>query len=198
MYYVLWRHHILPTGTFPCCAFVKIVGLSHILGRIIPDGHSTASVNVVKCDLKKRNRTMVAGRLNNIYFVGRDIRFVSKLNRDSEQRVRSGMGAYAGAGRRRVHLAAVLLRPPSGHRPSRRQAHHAHIFHESLSMVRSSDLDEKEFDRRDPPQGVAPHARRGVVLWPVGQKWRARCSNLTRERKIARTIPKPYFVVLPR
>ena len=95
MYYVLWRHHILPTGTFPCCAFVKIVGLSHILGRIIPDGHSTASVNVVKCDLKKRNRTMVAGRLNNIYFVGRDIRFVSKLNRDSEQRVRSGMGAYA-------------------------------------------------------------------------------------------------------
>ena len=34
----------------------------------------------------------------------------------------SDMGAYAGAARRRVHLATVLLRPPSGHRPGRRQA----------------------------------------------------------------------------
>ena len=34
--------------------------------------------------------------------------------------VRSGMGAYAGAVRRRVHLATVLLRPPSVHRPGRR------------------------------------------------------------------------------
>ena len=41
--------------------------------------------------------------------------------------VRSGMGAYAGAARRRVHLAPVLLRPPSGHRPGRRQARHARI-----------------------------------------------------------------------
>ena len=35
---------------------------------------------------------------------------------------RSGMRAYAGAARRRVHLATVLPRPPSGHRPGRRQA----------------------------------------------------------------------------
>ena len=41
---------------------------------------------------------------------------------------RSGMGAYAGAARRRVHIATVFLRPPSGHRPGRRQAHHAHIL----------------------------------------------------------------------
>ena len=40
--------------------------------------------------------------------------------------VRPAMGAYAGAARRRVHLATVL-RPPSGHRPGRRQARHAHI-----------------------------------------------------------------------
>ena len=32
------------------------------------------------------------------------------------------MGAYAGAARRRVHLATVLPQPPSGHRPGRRQA----------------------------------------------------------------------------
>ena len=32
------------------------------------------------------------------------------------------MGAYAGAARRRVHLATVRFRPPSGHRPGRRQA----------------------------------------------------------------------------
>ena len=37
-------------------------------------------------------------------------------------RVRSGMEAYAGGGRRRVHLASVLPRPPSIHRPGRRQA----------------------------------------------------------------------------
>ena len=36
--------------------------------------------------------------------------------------VRSGMGAYAGVARRHVHLATVLLRPPPGHRPGRRQA----------------------------------------------------------------------------
>ena len=37
-------------------------------------------------------------------------------------------GAYAGAARRRVHLATVLPRPPSGHRPGRRQARHARIL----------------------------------------------------------------------
>ena len=42
--------------------------------------------------------------------------------------VRSGMEVYAGAARRRVHLATVLLRPPSGHRPGGRQARHAHIL----------------------------------------------------------------------
>ena len=41
------------------------------------------------------------------------------------RKVRSGMGAYIGAARRRVHIAMVLLRPPSGHRPGRRQARHA-------------------------------------------------------------------------
>ena len=39
--------------------------------------------------------------------------------------VRSGMGAYAGAARRRVHFATVLLQTPSGHRPGRHQARHA-------------------------------------------------------------------------
>ena len=38
--------------------------------------------------------------------------------------VRSGVGTYAGAARRRVHLVTVLLRPPSGHRPGRRQTRH--------------------------------------------------------------------------
>ena len=38
------------------------------------------------------------------------------------------MGAYPEAARRRVHLATVLLRPPSGHHSGRRQARHAHII----------------------------------------------------------------------
>ena len=94
-------------------------------------------------------------------------------------KVRSDMGAYAGAARRRFHLATVLLRPPSGHRPGRHQARHAHILQNrpplDATMKRvdapsawssTSDLDKKESDGRDPPQGVAPHVHRGVVGAP--------------------------------
>ena len=49
--------------------------------------------------------------------------------------VRSGMGAYGGAARRRVHLATVLLRPPSGHRPGRRQTRHARILQIELHLT---------------------------------------------------------------
>ena len=45
------------------------------------------------------------------------------------------MGAYGGAARRRVHLATVLRRPPSGHRPVRRQARHAHILQTGLRLA---------------------------------------------------------------
>ena len=47
----------------------------------------------------------------------------------------SGMGAYAGAARRRVHLVTVLLRPPSGHRPGRRQARHVYILQTGLRLA---------------------------------------------------------------
>ena len=43
-------------------------------------------------------------------------------------KVRSGVGTYAGAARRRVYLATVIPRPPSGHRTGRRQARHARIL----------------------------------------------------------------------
>ena len=44
-------------------------------------------------------------------------------------------GAYAGAARRRVHLATVLLRPPSGNRAGRRQARHARILQIGLHLT---------------------------------------------------------------
>ena len=47
---------------------------------------------------------------------------------------RSGIGAYAGAARRRVHLATVP-RPSSGHRPGRRQARHARILKIELHLT---------------------------------------------------------------
>ena len=47
----------------------------------------------------------------------------------------SGVGTYAGAARRRVHLATVLLQPPSGHRPDRRQARHVHILQTGLHLT---------------------------------------------------------------
>ena len=49
--------------------------------------------------------------------------------------VRSGMGAYLGAARRRVHLATLLPRPPSGYRPDRRQARHAGILQIGLRLA---------------------------------------------------------------
>ena len=62
-----------------------------------------------------------------------DISYNSKYFRRTPRKslvpqVRPGMGAYAGAERRHVHLATVLLRPPSGHRPGRRQARQARIL----------------------------------------------------------------------
>ena len=44
-------------------------------------------------------------------------------------------GLTPGAARRRVHLATVLLRPPSGHRPGRRQARYAYIFQIGLHLM---------------------------------------------------------------
>ena len=66
------------------------------------------------------------------------------------------MGTYAGAARRRIHLATVLLRPPSGHRPGRRHASHAsdttqpdatmkHVDAPSAWSI-PSDLDKEESD----------------------------------------------------
>ena len=48
--------------------------------------------------------------------------------------IMSGMGVYAAAARHRVHLATVLFRPLSDHRPGRRQAHHAHILQIDLDL----------------------------------------------------------------
>ena len=45
------------------------------------------------------------------------------------------MGAYAGAARRRVHLATVLPRPLSDHRVGRRQARHAGILQTELHLT---------------------------------------------------------------
>ena len=47
----------------------------------------------------------------------------------------SGMGTCAEAARRRVHLVTVLLPPPSGHRPGRRQPRHAHILQIELHLT---------------------------------------------------------------
>ena len=47
----------------------------------------------------------------------------------------SGMGANVGAARRRVPLATVLLRPPSGHHPGRRQARHARILQMGVHLT---------------------------------------------------------------
>ena len=49
--------------------------------------------------------------------------------------VRSGIGAYARAARRRVHVAMVVPRHPSCHSPSRRQARPGKVDVESVRTV---------------------------------------------------------------
>ena len=49
--------------------------------------------------------------------------------------VRSGVGTYAGAARRRVNLATVLLCPPSGHRTGRRQVRHARVLRLAIALA---------------------------------------------------------------
>ena len=44
-------------------------------------------------------------------------------------------GGIRRTARRRVHLATILLRPPSGHRPGRRQARHACILQIGLRLA---------------------------------------------------------------
>ena len=39
------------------------------------------------------------------------------------------------AASRRIHFATVLPSPPSGHRPGRRQAHHAHTLQKGLRLA---------------------------------------------------------------
>ena len=48
---------------------------------------------------------------------------------------RSGMGAYTGAACRRDHLVTVLLRPPPGHHPGKRQARHARVLQIGLRLT---------------------------------------------------------------
>ena len=54
--------------------------------------------------------------------------------------------AYAGAARRRIHLATVLPRPPSGHRPDGRRARQADIHMYGVSWFKHS----RESNRRYP------------------------------------------------
>ena len=58
-----------------------------------------------------------------------------RLGLGVEAQVRSGMGAYGETALRRVHLVKVLLRPPSGHSPGRRQARHARILQIGLRLA---------------------------------------------------------------
>ena len=51
----------------------------------------------------------------------------------------SGRVLYAGAARRHVHLGTPP-RPPSGHRPGRRQAPHAHILEIGLHLAQPRSM----------------------------------------------------------
>ena len=62
------------------------------------------------------------------------------------------MGAY---GRPRMPIPSDRIPPDANVKP----------VAAPLAWSICSDLDKKESDGRDPPQGVAPHAHRGVVAY---------------------------------
>ena len=71
----------------------------------------------------------------------------------------SDVGAYAGAARRRIHLVTVLFRPPSGHRPDRRQTRHDRILQIGLRLaIIQADATCSYPLHRHPPGATAKHA----------------------------------------
>ena len=75
------------------------------------------------------------------------------------KRLKLYMGAYAGAARRCVHPATVLLRPPSDHRPRRRQARHAHIIQIGLHLTKPRST------RAALSMVQPPGSRQGSIRW---------------------------------
>ena len=65
---------------------------------------------------------------------------VKKVHQRRSAHVRSGVGAYAGAARRCVHIATILHRPPSAQRPDRRRARYAHIPQVALHLTQPRSL----------------------------------------------------------
>ena len=103
-------------------------------------GEFTAVLNGVNFRTRHNDYVLVqASSDNSTYGKVEEIPFPdvppAVLNQVITFQVRSGMGAYAGAARHRVNLTTVLLRPPSGHRPDRRQARHARILQIGLHLT---------------------------------------------------------------
>ena len=60
---------------------------------------------------------------------------VKILKKKLEDRKYVSVDGFPSRVSRRVHLTTVLLRPPSGHRPGRRQTHHTHILQIGLRLA---------------------------------------------------------------
>ena len=85
------------------------------------------------------------------------------------------MGAYAGAARRRVHLATVFLGLPSGNFLGSRRARQVHIPQIGLHLTQplsmwmvprhgpAAQISTRKYRWAGSSQGVAPHDNRGVV-----------------------------------
>ena len=95
--------------------------------------------------------------------------------------IESGVGVYAEAARRRVHLATVLLRPPPGHRPGRRQASFSTVAKKQKGLDRTVPSSQKSGRTPCPPPRIAAQTawmeRAGVDVYVASL------------RRLTRTIP---------
>ena len=121
------------SGTGP-----RLVEFSHLccisISRSVPSASYRLPSPCGQC-ISQRPSPVLSSRTDNRLTIHSGLPHCPKI-----VQVRPGMGAYAGAARRRVHLATVLLRPPSGHRPGRRQARHAHILQIELHLTQTRSL----------------------------------------------------------
>ena len=172
-----WRgptqNHLAGRTLFKIFKKPRAVLMSNLV--VLCSGRLPTTYEPYKSDFKSKRGLMSSVSLPSFSSVSRITRAVYRFEYSTGYaltagQVRSGMGAYAVAARRRVHLATVLPRPPSGHRPGRRQARHARILQIGLHLTQPRSvwaplgMDQPLGSRKNPMGGILRREARHMPI----------------------------------